>query len=45
MNCEIVLTLSKEDYEEIKAILGDLKNVVNAKTISEGREFEVEFFN
>jgi valyl-tRNA synthetase len=43
MNAEIVLTLGKEDYEEIKSVLEDLKNVVNAKAIREGKNFEVEF--
>ncbi len=43
MNSEIVLTLSKEDYQEIKSVLEDLKNVVNAKAIREGKKFEVEF--
>ncbi len=43
MNAEIVLTLTREDYEEIKSVLGDLKNVSNAKAIREGKKFEVEF--
>jgi valyl-tRNA synthetase len=43
MNAEIVLTLNKADYEEIKSVLEDLKNVVNAKAIRDGKEFEVEF--
>ena len=43
MNAEIVLTLVKEDYEEIKSVLEDLKNVSNAKAIREGKKFEVEF--
>jgi valyl-tRNA synthetase len=43
MNAEIVLTLSKADYEEIKPVLEDLKNVTNAKAIREGKQFEVEF--
>jgi valyl-tRNA synthetase len=43
MNVEIVLTLAKEDYEEIKSVIEDLKNVVNAKAIREGKRFEVEF--
>ncbi|MGY4884545.1 MAG: valine--tRNA ligase [Nanobdellota archaeon] len=43
MNAEIVLTLPKSDYEEIKTVLEDLKNVVNAKAIREGKQFEVEF--
>ncbi|HPD81580.1 MAG TPA: valine--tRNA ligase, partial [Candidatus Pacearchaeota archaeon] len=30
MNSEIALTLRKEDYEEIKSVLEDLKNVSNA---------------
>jgi valyl-tRNA synthetase len=45
MNAEIVLTLSKQDYEEIKSVLEDLKNVTNAKAIREGKMFEVEFIN
>jgi len=43
MNAEIVLTLVKEDYKEIKSVLEDLKNVSNAKAIREGKKFEVEF--
>ncbi len=43
MNVEIILTLEKEDYEEIKSVLEDLKNVSNAKVIREGKKFEVEF--
>jgi hypothetical protein len=43
MNAEIILTLEKEDYEEIKSVLEDLKNVSNAKVIREGKKFEVEF--
>ena len=43
MNCEIILTLVKEDYQKIKSVLEDLKNVSNAKVIKEGKGFEVEF--
>ena len=43
MNVEIVLTLGKEDYEEIKPVLEDLKNVTNSKAIRQGKNFEVEF--
>ncbi|MFH1801615.1 MAG: valine--tRNA ligase [archaeon] len=42
MNSEIVLTLDKKDKEKIKEILDDLKSVVNAKEIKEGK-FKVEF--
>jgi valyl-tRNA synthetase len=43
MNAEIVLTLTKEDYEGVKSVLEDLKNVTNSKAIREGKKFEVEF--
>ncbi len=45
MNAEIVLTLSKEDYEIMKPVLEDLKNVSNAKAIREGKDFEMEFID
>jgi len=42
MNSEIVLILNKKTYEDLKSLLSDLKNVLNAKEIKEG-EFKVEF--
>ena len=43
MNCEIILTLQKENYGEIKLMLEDLKNVTNSKEIKKGNNFEVYF--
>lgn len=43
MNSEIVLTLDKKDKEKLKLVLEDLKNVLNAKEIKEGKQFKVEF--
>ncbi|MEK6833283.1 MAG: valine--tRNA ligase [Nanoarchaeota archaeon] len=43
MNSEIILTLNRINYEDLKPILEDLKNVTNAKEIKEGKEFRVEF--
>jgi len=43
MNSEIILTLSRVTYDNLKDILGDLKNVTCAKEIKEGNEFGVEF--
>ncbi|MFH1787432.1 MAG: valine--tRNA ligase [archaeon] len=42
MNSEIVLTISKKEKDELKNVLEDLKNVLNAKEIKEGK-FKVEF--
>ncbi|MFH1503734.1 MAG: valine--tRNA ligase [Candidatus Diapherotrites archaeon] len=42
MNSEIVLTLGRINYEDLKPILEDLKNVTNAKEINKG-EFKVDF--
>ncbi|MFH1327110.1 MAG: valine--tRNA ligase [archaeon] len=42
MNAEIILTIEKVNYEDLKEILEDLKNVTNAKEIREGK-FDVEF--
>jgi len=43
MNSEIVLTLSKEIYGNLKDVLEDLKNVACAKEIKRGK-FGVEFY-
>ena len=43
MNCEIFLTLEKRDIPHLAGMLDDLKHVVNAKEIKEGKEFKVEF--
>ena len=42
MNSEIILTLEKKEKEVLKLLLKDLKNVVNAKEIKEGK-FKVDF--
>ena len=42
MNSEIVLTLEKKDKTKLKNVLSDLKDVVNASEIKEGK-FKVEF--
>jgi valyl-tRNA synthetase len=42
MKAEIVLTIKKGTYEDLKDYLEDLKNVTNAKEIKQG-SFEVEF--
>ena len=42
MNAEIILSLDKKVYDALKDLLGDLKNVANAKEIREGK-FRVEF--
>ncbi|MCW8965704.1 MAG: class I tRNA ligase family protein, partial [Candidatus Pacearchaeota archaeon] len=42
MNSEIVLSLNKEDVNNLKGMEEDLKNVTNAKEIKEGK-FKVEF--
>ncbi len=41
MNCEIILTIEKNDYEKLKELLNDLKSVTNAKEIKTGK-FNVE---
>ncbi len=43
MNSEIILTLSKGEYVLVKHLIEDLKNVSNARKISEGKQFRVEF--
>ncbi len=43
MNSEIILTLSRVSYDNLKEVLDDLKNVTNAREIREGKEFKVEF--
>ena len=42
MNSEIVLTVDNSIYDNLEGVLKDLKNVVNAKEIKEGK-FNVEF--
>lgn len=44
MKAEIILTLEKEKIKKFKFILNDLKNVVNASNIQEGK-FKIEFIN
>ena len=43
MNVECVLTIPKQNYEDLKEMLEDLKNVTNAKEIKKGKKFKVEF--
>ncbi len=43
MNSEIVLILTKTNLKNVEDFLGDLKNVVNAREIKEGKQFRVEF--
>jgi valyl-tRNA synthetase len=42
MNTECILTINKINYEDLKELLEDLKNVTNAKKIKTGK-FKVEF--
>ena len=42
MNTECILTINKINYEDLKKVLEDLKNVTNAKEIKTGK-FRVEF--
>lgn len=42
MNSEIILTIQSKDFEKLKNMLEDLKDVANAKEIKQG-EFKVEF--
>ncbi|MFH1325824.1 MAG: valine--tRNA ligase [archaeon] len=42
MNAECIITINKPNYEDLKKILEDLKDVTNAKEIREGK-FKVEF--
>ncbi|MBL7059255.1 valine--tRNA ligase [Candidatus Pacearchaeota archaeon] len=42
MNAEIILTLPKEDIKKFEEVLGDIKDVMNASEIKEGK-FGVEF--
>ncbi|MCK4647555.1 valine--tRNA ligase [Candidatus Pacearchaeota archaeon] len=43
MNAECILTINKINYEDLKEVLEDLKNVTNAKEIKSGKQFKVEF--
>jgi len=43
MNAECILTLNKLNYEDLKGMLEDFKNVTNAKEIKSGENFRVEF--
>jgi len=42
MNAEIILSLDKKNYNSLKELLEDLKDVTNAKEIKEGK-FKVDF--
>ena len=42
MNVECIVTLDKKENEEIASMLEDLKDVMNAKEIKQGK-FKVEF--
>ena len=42
VKAEIILTIDKKDKEKLKEVLEDLKSVVNAKEIKQGK-FKVEF--
>ena len=43
MNSEIILTLNKKQFKELKEFLEDLKSVANAKEIKENSNFKVDF--
>ncbi len=43
MKAEIMLSLDKKTIKELDELLEDLKDVANAKSINEGKEFKVEF--
>ncbi len=42
MNAEIILTLNRINYKDLKDVLQDLKDVINAKEIKQGK-FNVDF--
>ena len=42
MNSECLITIDKLNYDDLKELLEDFKNVTNAKEIKEGK-FNVEF--
>jgi valyl-tRNA synthetase len=42
MNAEIILTLENKEYQALKELMQDLKNVMNIKEIKQGK-FKVEF--
>lgn len=44
MNSKIILTLNKNDYNKLKDVLQDLKDVANAEKIKQGN-FNVEFLS
>jgi len=43
MNAEIILTIGKGNYIDLKNVLEDLKDVTNAKEIKTGKQSKVEF--
>lgn len=43
MNSEILLTITKEQYEKLKGVIEDLKSVANAKEVKINSTFKVEF--
>ena len=45
LNSLIILSLDKKVYRALKELLEDLKKVINAKEIKEGKEFKVEFID
>ena len=45
MNAECVLTFGKHSQEDLKEMMGDFKNVTNAKEIKEGPQFRVNFID
>ena len=42
MNAKCIISIDKKDYEKIEEMLEDLKDVMNAKEIKQGK-FKVEF--
>ena len=42
LKAEIILTLEKKNEKKLKDVLDDLKKVINAKELKEGK-FKVEF--
>jgi len=43
MRAEIRLIILRQNYDKLKPLLQDLKDVVNAKEIKTGKQFRVEF--